>query len=84
MKDINIQVKYIAERALKHLSEGGATGGSAASTAPATAAGGGSAAFAAHLAAMDGEAGRFVRDYLKRVVSRLPAESDDEEAADKW
>lgn len=72
-------MKYIAERALKHLSEGGST-----STSAAAAIGTGSTAFSTLLTTMDAETGRFVRDYLKRIVSRLPADSDDEGAADKW
>ncbi len=73
LKDINIQVKYNAERALKHLSEGGAAAAAAQVGAP----------FTAHLAAMDADSSRVLRDYLKRVVSRLPTDSDDE-GNDKW
>ncbi len=72
-------MKYIAERALKHLSEGG-TGTVSVAPAPV----GGNAAFSTQLSTFDAETGRFVRDYLKRVVSRLPADSDDESGADKW
>lgn len=78
-------MKYVAERALKHLSEGGSgSSSSAAAPAPAAVAPGTlTAAFNTHLAAVDGETSRFVKDYLKKFVSKLPADSDDE-SADKW
>lgn len=85
VKDINIQVKYVAERALKHLSEGtsGATATpSGVTTATSASPAAPSAAFGAYLGGAGEPEGAFLRDYVRRVVSRLPTDSDDE--GDKW
>lgn len=61
LHDINLGVKYSAERAMKYLLDASSTG-----TAP----------------ALDSDAAKFVKDYAKRVLSKLPSDSDDE--GGKW
>ena len=63
LHEISLGVKYIAERAMKHLLDGGSN--------PAVI-----AAYASGGA--DSDNVKFVRDYAKRVLSTLTADSDDE------
>ena len=86
-----MQVKYVSERALKFLCEGSTTATASSAPATTTAAAGGIAsapavaavltqAMTTYLATRDADAHRMaVRDYAKHVLSRLPADSDDEE-----
>lgn len=67
VKDINIRLKYIAERAMKYLLDGGEN----------------ATILSAFAAGTDTESARFVREYARRSLCRLPADSDDE-SADKW
>lgn len=77
------QVKYFAERALKHLCEGTTAAEAASGVLP-----GQSAALTQYLqaatsggstvSAAEREAAMAVRDYMRRVMPTLPAESDSE------
>lgn len=67
VKDINIRLKYIAERAMMYLLEGGAN----------------PTLLATYTAGADVESARFVKEYARRSLSRLPVDSDDE-FNDKW
>ena len=65
-KDFNLSFKFQADRTLRHLLDGGS----------AQAVG----AFAAGCS--DQELVKFVKDYAKRIISQLSADSDNEQ--DKW
>ena len=67
VKDINIRLKYIAERAMMYLLDGGSN----------------PTLLATYTASADVESARFVKEYARRSLSRLPADSDDE-LNDKW
>ena len=67
IKDINIRLKYIAERAMKYLLDGGEN----------------ASILNTYTAGADTDSARFVREYARRSLCRLPADSDDE-SADKW
>jgi hypothetical protein len=66
VKDSNIRLKYIAERAMKYLLDGGEN----------------MTIINAYVSSSDGDSGRFVREYARRTLTRLPADSDDE--GDRW
>jgi hypothetical protein len=67
-------VKYFAERALKHLCEGTTAAEAAAGVPP-----GQSAALTQYLqTATEREAAAAVRDFMRRVLPTLPADSDSE------
>lgn len=69
VKDINIRIKTVAERAMRHLLRGGMAPGP----------------INAYAAAVDSESASFVKDYARRVLAKLPEESDDEDGyADIW
>jgi hypothetical protein len=61
-KDINLRVKYVADRGMKYLLDGGKN----------------AAALQAYLSAADPESGRYVKDYCTRVLVRMSDVSDDE------
>ena len=67
VKDINIRLKYIAERAMKYLLDGGEN----------------ATVLSTYAAGADPDSARFVREYARRTLSRLPVDSDDE-STDKW
>lgn len=67
VKDSNVRLKYIAERAMKYLLDGGEN----------------ATVIATYTAGADIESARFVKEYARRSLSRLPADSDDE-SNDKW
>lgn len=69
LKDINIRVKFVAERALLHLLDGGNATALASFEAGAAAAG-------------NSELVKFLRDYTKTTLCRLSTDSDNE--GDKW
>ena len=69
LQDLNIRVKYAAERALRHLLDGGSAASVTAFESGAAAAG-------------NGDLVKFVRDYSRNTLSRMSAESDQE--GDKW
>ena len=83
LKEIDLRVKYSAERALKHLCEGITTAEAASGVAP-----GQSALLTQYLtglssgtsnaSAAEKEAAVVVRDFMRRVMPGLPAESDNE------
>jgi hypothetical protein len=73
LKDINIRQKYVAERALRHLLLGvEGDGGKGAALVE----------NAAAMNALSGPEAPYVRDYVRRVVQRQAADSDNE--GDKW
>jgi hypothetical protein len=67
VKDINIRLKHLAERSMKYLLDGGEN----------------AALLATYAAGADIDSVRFVREYARRSLSRLPADSDDE-SNDRW
>ncbi len=83
LKEIDLRVKYSAERALKHLCEGTTAAEAASGVAP-----GQSALLTQYLtglssgtsnaSAAEKEAAVVVRDFMRRVMPGLPAESDNE------
>jgi hypothetical protein len=68
LRDLNLSVKSMAERAMKYLLDGGNN----------------STILTSYSSKVDSESSTFVRDYAKRVISRLATDSDDEEVLHKW
>jgi hypothetical protein len=69
VKDINIRIKTVAERAMRHLLHGGSAPGP----------------INAYAVAVDSVSAAFVKDYARKVLVKLADESDDEEGyADMW
>lgn len=82
LHDLNLSVKATAERVMKHLLAGSISAKD--STSESTGASGMDAVLKAYSAKADSDSVVFVRDYAKRVVSRLTEDSDDEEKISKW
>ena len=66
VKDVNIRIKSIADRAMKYLLRGATN----------------QETINKYAAQVDGVTAGFVKDHAKKVLSKLPYESDDEEVGD--
>lgn len=67
LKGFDIQLKYISERAAKYIFQIVTSSGSSNTNT-----------LSAYAALVDSNSGAFVRDYARRILSKLPDDSDNE------